>query len=594
LFISPLGLCKHRDRFCQHEERSYRHLRDLGYDAVIFGFLEQWDEDLAFLEYYGRSEAIPGLIPASFRDKNRVELRRRLDLTGALGLSVFMSIGSPLGPKSKMYLDNRDPMQSGGSYPGGFCNDPRAAFGDYLGPDEELCVGHPEVRRYFRELIADIVASFPEIRGFMIFGGDFYSTMCRSGACPRCGDTPPWRRFAAWVEELTAAARAVRRGVEMHVINWPWWGETFEILEVIDPSIGFVLSSSWGFRFGENGSRYPSLTPTWWFYSGHAGLAPLDPGERPRSLSELDQPWGTVAPAGAKTLRFIERARQRGNPVMVLDELTTSEALMPFFLPNPGTTLEKLRLWQGLDLYGVIDWWGLHRQEAEGWHSDVNRQVVGAFRKHSHADDRALLADVASELYGSQAVDPAMAAWDDLKRALDGWAIFSWHQRMNWPVKMWQHAFYHRDLTVPPPRAERPPLPGSGGVQDNCPLEVWQALGRNLDGVIAGYTSALARYEQAAAAAEAGRGRQECSFHRDSVELGRCFHRLGRHTVEAQLARREERPVATAIMQAAIGNLVRIIELSDRLGTFEYRRDWYWDAIAAMRREVRRRGETPA
>lgn len=265
---------------------------------------------------------------------------------------------------------------------------------------------------------------------------------------------------------------------------------------------------------------------------------------------------------------------------MVLDELTTSEALMPFFLPNPGTTLEKLRLWQGLDLYGVIDWWGLHRQEAEGWHSDVNRQVVGAFRKHSHADDRALLADVASELYGSQAVDPAMAAWDDLKRALDGWAIFSWHQRMNWPVMMWQHAFYHRDLTVPPPRAERPPLPGSGGVQDNCPLEVWQALGRNLDGVIAGYTSALARYEQAAAAAEAGRGRQECSFHRDSVELGRCFHRLGRDTVEAQLARREERPVATAIMQAAIGNLVRIIELSDRLGTFEYRRDWYWDAIA--------------
>jgi hypothetical protein len=88
LFISPLGLCKHRDRFCQHEERSYRHLRDLGYDVVIFGFLDQSDEDLACLEYYGRSEAVPGLIPASFRDKNRVELRRRLDLTGALGLSV--------------------------------------------------------------------------------------------------------------------------------------------------------------------------------------------------------------------------------------------------------------------------------------------------------------------------------------------------------------------------------------------------------------------------------------------------------------------------------------------------------------------------
>jgi hypothetical protein len=46
-------------------------------------------------------------------------------------------------------------------------------------------------------------------------------------------------------------------------------------------------------------------------------------------------------------------------------------------------------------------------------------------------------------------------------------------------------------------------------------------------------------------------------------------------------------------MQAAIANLVRTIELSDCLGTFDYRRDWYFDAIAAMRREVRRRGEIP-
>lgn len=77
LLLSPIGLCKHRDRFCPHEERSYRHLRNVGYDAVAFGFLDQWDEDFAFLEYYGRSEAVPGLIPASFREKNRAELRRR-------------------------------------------------------------------------------------------------------------------------------------------------------------------------------------------------------------------------------------------------------------------------------------------------------------------------------------------------------------------------------------------------------------------------------------------------------------------------------------------------------------------------------------
>jgi hypothetical protein len=204
------------------------------------------------------------------------------------------------------------------------------------------------------------------------------------------------------------------------------------------------------------------------------------------------------------------------------------------------------------------------------------------------------LAGVAEELYGPTAGPAAVAAWGELKRALDGWAILSWHQRMNWPVMMWQDAFYHRDLTVAPPRAEPPPLPGGDGRQDDCPPEVWQALGRNLDGVIAGYGAALAHYERAVAAAEAGRPQEECGFHRDCVELGRCFHVLGRHTVEAQLARREARPVPVGILQAAIGNLVRIIELSDRLGTFEYRRDWYVEAITAMRREVRRRGQVPA
>ena len=47
-----------------------------------------------------------------------------------------------------------------------------------------------------------------------------------------------------------------------------------------------------------------------------------------------------------------------------------------------------------------------------------------------------------------------------------------------------------------------------------------------------------------------------------------------------------------AVLREAIANLERIVELSDRLGTFEYRRDWYTEAIATMRREVRRRGRT--
>jgi hypothetical protein len=378
LLITPIGLCKHRDRFCRHDARTYRHVRDMGYSAVIFGFLDQWDEDLSFLEFYGRSEAVPGLVPADYREKNRAELRRRLAITRDLGLSVYLSIASPLGPKSKMALDNRDPMQSGGSYPGGFADDPRGQFGQFLGPDEELCVSHPAVRRFYDELIADIVASFPEIRGFSIFGGDFYSSMCRAGACPRCGGTPAWRRFALWVDELTRAARAVRPGVEMYLVNWPWWAETFDMLAVTDPSVGFVISSAWG-------------------------------------------------------------------------------------------------------------------------------------------------------------------------------------------------------------RETR---------QDQCPLEVWEALAANLEGVAAGYERALHHYGRAVARATAGKA-DEAAFHRDGVELGRSFHVLGRHTRLAHLARRAGRAVDTPVLCEAIGNLERVVALSDRVGTFEYRRDWYVEAIANMRREVRRRGRTP-
>jgi hypothetical protein len=502
-----------------------------------------------------------------------------------------MPIASPLGPKSKMYLDNRDPMQSGGSYPGGFCNDPRGEFGRYLGPDEELCLGHPDVRRYYRELIADMSASFPGIRGFAIFGGDFYSSMCRCGACPRCGDRPEWRRFAEWVDEITRAARAVRPGIEMYIINWPWWEETFDILEVTDPSIGFVLLASWGFRFGEHGRRYPSLTPTWWFYDANSGQAPLEQGERPRTLRELHDCWSTIGPAGAKMLHFADRAKQRGNPVIVLDELSTSEVVMPFFLPNPFTTLEKLRQWRALGLHGVIDWWGLHRQEAEGWHVDVNRQAVRQFLLQPDADDGTILAAVARDIYGPGATPDALTAWRTIKDALDGWAVVSWHQRMNWPVMMWKDAFYHRDLTVAPPAAEKPPV-GRETRQDQCPLEVWEALATNLDGVAAGYERALHHCGRAVARATADRA-DEAAFHRDNVELGRSFHVLGRHTCLAHLARRAGRAVDTPVLGEAIANLERIVELSDRVGTFEYRRDWYTEAIANMRREVRRRGGTP-
>jgi hypothetical protein len=162
---------------------------------------------------------------------------------------------------------------------------------------------------------------------------------------------------------------------------------------------------------------------------------------------------------------------------------------------------------------------------------------------------------------------------------------------MNWPVMMWKDAFYHRDLTVPPPTAEKPPV-GRETRQDQCPLDVWQALAANVQAVIAGYGEAVRLYAQVVAQATP-RSVDEARFHRDCVELGRCFHVLGRHTCLAQIARREGRTVDAPLLIEAIGNLARIVELSDRLGTFEYRRDWYVEAIANMRREVRRRGTVP-
>ena len=590
ILMTPIGLCKHRDRFCPHDQRTYRHVREMGYNAIILGFLDQWDEDLSFLEFYGRSEAVPGLIPDDYRRKNRAELSRRLKIATEAGLSIYMSIASPLGPKSKMFLDNRDPMQSGGSYPGGFTNNPRGQFGKCLGPDEELCVGHPNVRRFYNELIIDIVRSFPEIRGFSIFGGDFYSSMCRKGACPRCGDTPEWQRFADWVAELAKGARSVRPDVEMYIVNWPWWDEIFKILQRTDRSIGFVISSAWGFRFGEHGQRYPSLTPKWWMYDFNANTAPVELGERPGTIAELHDPWSTLGPAGRKCSGFIDEAARRGNPVIILDELSTSEPVMPFFTPNPLTTLEKLRQWKQRTVHGVIDWWGLHRQEAEGWHVDVNRQAVRQFLRSPEATDDAILSSVAKEIYGADASAPAMAAWGEMKKALDGWSIICWHQRMNWPVMMWQSQFYHRDLTTPPPQAETPPL-GTEKRQDVCPMEVWQALAANLQGVIAGYDKALAQYEKVIDRAALDKA-AEARLHRNSIELGRCFHTMGRHTALAYIAARENRKVDVAILCEAIGNLERIVELSDRVGTFEYRRDWYTEAIGRMRRDVRQRAGT--
>ena len=584
LIMTALGTCNAGNAvrvkgFPVHNHESYNYIRDLGFNAVCFGYLDNWDPHFSQFDFYGNSNTFDDLIPRDYRKKNRAELSRRLRIAADAGLSAYISTE---GPISRKLLFEGPPVRS---VPDGFWQPGHEKYEPYFGTGGDrygggrpaLCLGHKAVRDYYRELITDIVSSFPTIAGFTFFGGDSYSTMC-DDTCSVCGAKPAWQRYVQWVEELASAGQEKNPDLKFYIRNWPWWKQCFDMIEIIkNKSVGFITTPSWGFKFGETGEEYPKLTKNWWCLDPQGGTMPIDTGELKGSVTCLSQPWANVIPPSDTYHRLAKTAKERGLPFICWDERVTAEAIWPYHLPSPLTPIRKLRHIIDSDIEGIEEFWGLTREELTGQRANINSLAFKAFLKDPSKSEREILSGLAAQVYGERAVQPAVEAWHDVLNAFNRWTVIAWRQRMQVMVRGGMNPFYMLDLTNTQAIEEL-----SEADYRALTRGMWAKYAENLETVISHLDAAIAAYGRVAATAKAGPLAENARFDTLCLKLGRNVLSSSRFTCFAHTARIDGKEIPGEILLAAIGELKTFLKLNEEIDMYIVEIPLYLEAIRSM------------
>ena len=584
LIMTALGTCIAGNRVRvkeppEHNRKSYEHIKNLGFNAICFGYLDNWDPHFSQFDFYGISQSFADLIPLDYRNKNRAELSRRLSIADDVGLSVYMSTE---GPMSRKMLKDGPPA---GAAPEGFWRKEHEKYepyfgtgGDrYCGGSPAFCLGHNEIRNYYRELTADIVASFPAIAGFTFFGGDSYSTMC-DGTCPRCGATPAWQRYVHWVEDLASVGLEKNPELKFYIRNWPWWNECFDMIEIIkNKSVGFITTPSWGFRFGESGEDYPSLTQKWWYLDPQGGTMPIETGEHKGSVTGLSQPWANVIPPGDMYHRFTKMAKGKGLSVICWDERVTAETVWPYHLPSPLTAVGKLRQTVNSGIDGIEEFWGISGEELSGRRTNINSLAFQAFLANPSKNDDEILSDLAMRIYGEQSVAHAVEAWHEVSDGFTRWTVLAWRQRMQVMVRGGTNPFYILDLTKTH-AAEDLSEADYGAVTQ----ELWERYAENLAAVIAHLDSAITAYGHVTSLARDEQAKKAARFDALCLALGRNVLSSSRLTCLAHAERIVSENVSGKILREAIKELTLFLELVKETDMYVVDVSAYEEAIRSM------------
>lgn len=514
---------------CSYTLDEFIAMRNNGYTGVIFGYLDaNWDGDFSRLDNYAYTSVFSDMIPSEFIKKNRIELARRLECAKEAGLKVWMSVRGPL-TGSDLYAIDPEKEEKYHHYfgPGG---DKWGGSGK-----KPMCLFYPEVKRRYQELIRDAVASFPGIDGFVFFGGDSYSLVCDE-TCPRCNVKPCWKNWSDWIAGLKNEAEKVRQDVEFTIMNWPWWDDMFAMAEDAPIDIGFLVVSNWGASYGGYGERYPAAIEPWECQEFQVDTLRVPVNHEHQTAYELTQPW-INAPVTDKFKRLAKICREQGRKFYAWCDLTTSEAVLPYFTPFPATTLSRLRSFRDVEADGIVDFWGIPKPNLQGELTDANTVLLKLFLANSQETDDALLEKTARFLYGAGSEKEAVKAWHLIDEALAKWPIVGYSQRMHWVCRrLWEkenQLFYVFNLTLPYIKKGQP-------VNSSWPAflynsKVWENMKVYLNEVIDCYDRALACYDRICMTA-LGTGEKTAQFHRDCATLTRCYFQIALESCDYHIA----------------------------------------------------------
>ena len=323
------------------------YVRDAGYTGVLANGGSGIGPDMLTPESLVESDIIPDLMPLTVRGNSR-EMQRRCRLLREAGLAPWLCVWGVPGPdasancveaESNRYFDRRTKLEMAAKL-----HRTPEIFGrrreqtlSWRG-NRPLCVSHPLVREFYRDLYRRLPQAYPDLEGIFYFPGDGDPELC-DHTCPRCqaSGLDPWGAMLLHVNDIFEALQESKPGMKLYSTVWNQvharGSENIgRFLKGLHPGIGLCMSIS------DNVVE-----------------------ERKSGKVTFNQPWCNQPKPSELFLSTAANAHQQGRPVMVLCEISQSEVWDPVChnMPLPAKAIQLLK--NAADVPGVdaiCDFWG--------------------------------------------------------------------------------------------------------------------------------------------------------------------------------------------------------------------------------------------
>ena len=406
------------------QPESIAYVREAGYTGVLVNGGSGIGPDMLTLESLVASTVIPDLMPLTAQGSQR-EMRRRCQLLGEAGVEPWLCVWGVPGPdesadflaaESNRFFDRRSKLEMTAKL-----RRTPEIFG-YRSPqalswrgNRPLCVSHPLVREFYRELYTRLPLEYPELEGVFYFPGDADPELC-DHTCPRCRATglDPWGTMILHVNEIYGAMQAAKPGMKFYFTVWnqdhPHGRENIgRFLAGFHPGIGLCMSLS------DNVVE-----------------------ERKSGKMIFNQPFSNQSKPGELFLWTAAEARKQGRSIMVLGEISQSEVWDPVChnIPLPDKTLQFLKnsdAVPGAD--AICDFWG----NRSPFLPHASHAAMRAYVSDPSATTDELLRRAAADHYAVGEIHPdltelALDCWRAFDAACDDWALSGWAQRFSFAI----------------------------------------------------------------------------------------------------------------------------------------------------------------
>jgi hypothetical protein len=401
------------------QPESLQFIRDAGYTGVFVNGGSGIGPDMMPPESLIESRVLPDLMPLTVRG-NRREMERRSRLIREAALNSWLCVwgvpgpdesGHSLAAESNRFYDRRSKLEMSAKLhrtPDLFGQRNQEAL-SWRG-SRPLCVSHPLVQEFYRDLYTRLPLEYPEIEGVFFFPGDAGPELC-SECCPRCRSTglDPWGVMIRHVNDIYGALRSARPGFKFFFTFWDMPETIHRCLNELDPGIGICMSQS----------DYVVQT-------------------RKSGRMFFNQPWSNVAEPGGLFLETAAQAFAQGRPVMSLGEISQSEVWDPVChnVPLPVKTLQLLKSADEIPgVNAICDFWG----NRAPFLPHANHAAMRAYFQNQNAAPEELLRRAAMDHYllcehQPELTEQALDCWKSFDQVVDDWALTGWGQRFSFAI----------------------------------------------------------------------------------------------------------------------------------------------------------------